>query len=160
MSTGNLYRYFPSKLDIAETFVGVLRQQHIAELQEIADASDTPQEIKLRRFFQTKLQLSYERFHNNPKAFELSSALLTERPNAAQEWVEAETDVLSQILANFDFCDDGANAMAHVLQDIAYKFTSPSVFHAGERKDLAAELDLIIDLVLDGFAWRRAGPGR
>ena len=35
MSTGNLYRYFPSKLDIAEMFVRVLRREQVAKLRAV-----------------------------------------------------------------------------------------------------------------------------
>ena len=34
MSTGNLYRYFPSKLDIAEKFVAILRTEHVQHLRK------------------------------------------------------------------------------------------------------------------------------
>ena len=43
-----------------------------------------------------------------------------------------------------------------ILQDAAYRFTSPAVFHEGEFEDLAIELNGVIDLILDGFAYRAA----
>ena len=45
---------------------------------------------------------------------------------------------------------------AKILQDAGYRFTSPVVFHEGEFDALAAELDGVIELILDGFAWRAA----
>ena len=160
MSTGNLYRYFASKLDIAESFVRVLRREQISRLREVlVDPSTTPAE-KLRQFFLLKFKLAYERFHDKPKAYELSSELLTARPKVALEWENAEGRVLSEILmlGNEDgsFVIENATNIAKILQDAGYRFTSPAVFHEGEFDELATELNGVIDLVLDGFAWRAA----
>ncbi len=163
MSTGNLYRYFPSKLDIAEKFVAVLRRDHIAKLRTVAEATGKTPAQKLREFFLMKFTLAYERFHDRPKAFELSSSLLHERPKVALEWENAEGRVLAQILREGDregaFAVVDAAKMAKILQDAAFRFTSPAVFHEGEYDALAAELNGVIDLVLDGFAWRAARQG-
>ncbi len=160
MSTGNLYRYFPSKLDIAEMFVRVLRREQVAKLRAVADAPDQTPAEKLRAFFLKKFKLAYERFHDKPKAYELSSELLTSRPKVGIEWENAEGRVLAEILIQGD--EDGAFAVenpaetAKILQDAGYRFTSPAVFHEGEFDVLAAELNGVVDLFLDGFAWRAA----
>ncbi|WP_428407438.1 TetR/AcrR family transcriptional regulator [Hyphococcus sp.] len=160
MSTGNLYRYFPSKLDIAESFVRVLRREQVARLREVADdPAQTPAE-KLRSFFLRKFQLAYERFHDKPKAYELSSELLGARPKVAIEWENAEGRVLAEILIQGDadgsFAIENPAETAKILQDAGYRFTSPAVFHEGEFEALAAELNGVIDLILDGFAFRAA----
>lgn len=160
MSTGNLYRYFPSKLDIAESFVAVLRREHIATLRKVLEKTELTPAQKLRAFFLKKFELAYARFHDKPKAFELSSSLLQERPKVGLEWEGAEGRVLAEILLQGDqegsFAVDDAPKTARILQDAAYRFTSPAVFHEGEFDELAAELNGVIDLVLDGFAWRAA----
>ena len=160
MSTGNLYRYFPSKLDIAESFVRVLRREQVANLRAVADAPDQTPSEKLRSFFLQKFQLAYERFHDKPKAYELSSELLAARPKVAIEWENAEGRVLAEILIQGDadgsFAVDRPAETAKILQDAGYRFTSPVVFHEGEFDELSAELNGVIDLILDGFAWRAA----
>lgn len=160
MSTGNLYRYFPSKLDIAEMFVRVLRREQVAQLREVADAPDMSPAEKLRAYFMRKYSLAYERFHAKPKAYELSSELLAARPKIAIEWESAEGRVLAEILIQGDedgsFAVDNPGETAKILQDAGYRFTSPAVFHEGEFEELAAELNGVIDLILDGFAFRAA----
>ncbi|GJL92684.1 TetR/AcrR family transcriptional regulator [Hyphococcus sp.] len=160
MSTGNLYRYFPSKLDIAEMFVRVLRREQVARLRAVADAPDQTPAQKLRTFFHKKLKLAYERFHDKPKAYELSSELLTSRPKVGIEWENAEGRVLAEILIQGDedgtFAVENPSETAKILQDAGYRFTSPAVFHEGEFDVLAAELNGVVDLFLDGFAWRAA----
>jgi len=160
MSTGNLYRYFPSKLDIAEMFVRVLRREQVARLRAVADAPDQGPAEKLRAFFLKKFKLAYERFHDKPKAYELSSELLTSRPKVGIEWENAEGRVLAEILIQGDeegvFAVENPAETAKILQDAGYRFTSPAVFHEGEFDVLAAELNGVVDLFLDGFAWRAA----
>ena len=57
MSTGNLYRYFPSKLDIAEMFVAVLRRDHVATLRKILEAPHKTPAEKLRELLNDSPQL-------------------------------------------------------------------------------------------------------
>ncbi|MEO1252848.1 MAG: TetR/AcrR family transcriptional regulator [Pseudomonadota bacterium] len=159
MSTGNLYRYFPSKMDIAETFVRVLRRETSDALRAIADDENLPSEEKLRRFFRHKLKVAYDRFHDNQKAYELSQELIAERPKFAVEWERHEGTILADILAKAeergDFLIGGApSAIARILQDAAYRFTGPGVIHEGELDFLKQELDGVLDLILDAFACR------
>jgi AcrR family transcriptional regulator len=160
MSTGNLYRYFPSKLDIAEMFVRVLRREQVAKLRAVADDPDKTPGDKLRAFFLKKFKLAYERYHDKPKAYELSTELLASRPKIGIEWENAEARVLSDILIEGDrkgvFAIDNPAETAQILQDAAYRFSSPVLFLEGEFDTLAAELDGVADLMLDGFAWRAA----
>lgn len=160
MSTGNLYRYFPSKLDIAEMFVRVLRREQVAKLRSVLEMPDRSPAEKLRDFFLLKFKIAYDRFHDKPKAYELSSELLSQRPKVALEWESAEGRVLSEILmlgeADGSFAFEDAGKMAKILQDAGFRFTSPAVFHEGDFDTLAIELNGVIDLILDGFAHRAA----
>lgn len=158
MSTGNLYRYFPSKLDIAETFVRVLRREVSDALREVAeDRSLTPPD-KLKRFFRHKFKFAYDRFHNKPKAYELSLELINERPKLAIEWEANEGRILAGILsegdASGDFAVDEPQKTARILQDAAYRFTGPGVIHEGEFDRISEELDGVLELILDAFSCR------
>jgi len=163
MSTGNLYRYFPSKLDIAETFVRVLRRETIDALQAIAgDTALTPAE-KIRRCFRHKFRVAYDRFHNNPKAYELSNELIVERPKLAIEWEHAECLVIAEMLAEGetrgDFFVGDTARMAKIFQDTVFRFTGPAVIHEGEYSDVEEELDAVLELALDGLKCRAARHG-
>lgn len=159
MSTGNLYRYFASKLDLAEAFVRRLRTEQIRRLREaVADPGQSTPE-KLRIFFKTKLRLVYERFHRRPKAYELSQEILKERPGFADEWEEAEARIICEILETGEMTGDLAvcnrTHVARILQDAFFRFTSSAVYYEGDYDRLAAELDEVMDLILDGFAYRK-----
>lgn len=156
MSTGNLYRYFPSKLDIAETFARVLRTEHLATLRRAIADPDLPPPEALRTLLKIKFKLAYERWHARPRAYELSAAILKERPEFAVEWEEAEAKVIAEVLkrgqAQTIFRAGEASALARAVQNAVFRFTSPAVFHEGEEAVLAAELDAVIALVLAGLA--------
>ena len=160
MSTGNLYRYFPSKLDIAEMFVHVLRREQVAKLRTVLETTGRSPAEKLRDFFLLKFKIAYDRFHDKPKAYELSTDLMSQRPKMALEWEDAEGRVLSEILLAGDaegvFAVENAAETAKILQDTAFRFTSPAVFHEGDFEELVVELNGVVDLILDGFAYRTA----
>lgn len=159
MSTGNLYRHFASKLDIAEAFVRRLRTEQIERLYAAARAPGASTEAKLRAFFRTKLKLAYERFHKRPKAFDLSQEILKERPAFADEWEAAEAAILVEILEAGEMTGELAvcdrKGTARILQDAFFRFTTSAVFYEGEHDALARELDQVMDLILDGFRYRR-----
>lgn len=159
MSTGNLYRYFPSKLDIAEAFVRQLRGEQIMRLREVVGRPGLSTPEKLRTFFKTKLKLVFDRFHNRPKAYELSQEILRERPSFADEWESAEALVLCEILEGGELSGDFAVCnrvrTARILQDAFFRFTSSAVYYEGDYDVLAGELDELMDLIVDGFAHRK-----
>ncbi|MCB2112310.1 MAG: TetR/AcrR family transcriptional regulator [Parvularculaceae bacterium] len=160
MSTGNLYRYFPSKLDIAEAFVRRLRAEQTRLLREAVGKAGLSVQEKLRAFFKLKLTLVYERFHKRPKAYELSQEIMNERPSFADEWERAESRVLCEVLnaaaATGDLAVCDAPRTARILQDIFYRFASSSVYYEGEFDLLESELDDVLDLIWDGFEHRKS----
>lgn len=164
MSTGNLYRYFPSKLDIADAFVRVLRREQLSRLKLAAEEPGLTPQGRLRTLLKTKFKLAYERYHNRPKAFELSVEILNERPEFAVEWEDAEcaliADVLRQGAAEGVFGQGEQTRLAKIVLDTVFRFTSSAVFHEGEFDALSAEMDEVIDLVLDGLACRAAHAAR
>lgn len=164
MSTGNLYRHFASKFDIAEAFVRRLRTDQVRRLREAISAPDLTAQDRLRVFFQTKLTLVHDRFHSRPKAYELSQEILRERPRFADEWERAEALVLCEILEGGEMTGDFAVCnrlrMARILQDAFFRFTSFAIFYEGDRATLASELDEVMDLILDGFAYRKTAANR
>ena len=158
MSTGNLYRYFPSKMDIAEAIVGGIRAEQIARLKTIAASKKNPPK-KLRTFLREKFKLAYDRFHDRPKAFELAQEILNDRPMFALEWERAESSILGDILlageASGDFAIGDPMKTARLIQDAAFRFTTSAVFHEGDYQALSVELDDVTDLILDAFAYRK-----
>jgi AcrR family transcriptional regulator len=162
MSTGNLYRYFPSKLDIAETFARLLRKDQLAELRAVAEEPGLEPPERLRRLLKTKFRLAYDRWHKKPKAYELTNEILNERPEFAVGWETAEGKIIAGVLeagarAGVFYAAKDYERLAKIVQDAAFRFTSPALFHEGEFEVLSREFDEVIALILDGLAHLR-GP--
>lgn len=161
MSTGNLYRYFPSKLDIAESFVRILRQEQMSKLRAAAGGLDVPASERLRRVLRAKFKLAFERFHDRREAFDLANEVILERPQVASDWENAEgiliAGILAEGVARGEFPITGPR-MPRLVQDVVYRFTTAAVFHEGDYQQLATELDDLVSLLLDALAWRRAHP--
>ncbi|MEM8986097.1 MAG: TetR/AcrR family transcriptional regulator [Pseudomonadota bacterium] len=158
MSTGNLYRYFPSKMDIAEAFASRVRRTHLKELTQIAEDRDRSPSGKLREFLQTKLRLSYELYHGNPRIYEMSQVIVIERPEMIDEWAGREGHVLAHILEEGDkagvFKIEDSALMAKVIQDAAFRFSTSNIYYAEDIEQLQLELDIIVDLLLDANMYR------
>jgi hypothetical protein len=79
----------------------------------------------------------------------------------ASEWETAEARMIEEILdrgaAVGDLALPDRPRIARLLQDVFFRFTTSAIFFEGDFDGLAAELDEIMDLVLDGFAWRHSG---
>ncbi|GAB4530308.1 MAG: hypothetical protein Kow00133_19060 [Amphiplicatus sp.] len=164
MSTGNVYRYFPSKLDIAETFVRVLRREQIEKLRAaIAEPGLTAAE-RLRNLLKMKFKLAYDRFHDRPKAYELATEVMLARPEVALEWERAEGALIAEVLKSGEeageFAPGEHERLPRLIQDVVYRFTTPAVFHEGDFEQLSEELDALIDFVLDSLCWRARGCER
>lgn len=158
MSTGNLYRFYPSKLDIAEGFVRVLRTEQLSKLKLALQEPGLGAADRLRRFLKTKLSLTYNRFHDRPKAYELSTEIMKGRHQFAVDWADAEALLLADIVRlgveEGVFPAGDHLKSAHLIQNACFRFTTPAIFLDGEFADLSTELDALIDLLLDGFLYR------
>lgn len=159
MSPGNLYRYFAAKLDIAEAFGNRVRLDQFTRLKEIVEQTDLAPAAKLRAFLQLELELVYERVHAKPKTYELSRSLFEERPEFAAKWKRAEADLLRSILEEgaarcvFGVSDD-LDQLAHTIQTATTQFATTHLAYLGEIEELRRDLDQVVDLILDGLAWR------
>jgi len=163
MSPGNLYRYFASKLDIAEAFGDQVRLSQFETLKRVVSDPGLKPADKLRTFLHTEMELIYERVHGNPKVFELAQSLFEERPEFADKWKKAEAELIKTILQDVDrTCAsriDDLDAMAHVIQTATTPFSSTALFYQGELDDVRRDLDAVVDLILDAFAWRTHHAG-
>ena len=132
MSAGNIYRFFASKLDIAEaigrkfnselyeTYAGICRKQNTA-----AD--------RLRQFFEFSMERTYEALEEKDKLVELAETLADERPLFMNEQLAQERVYLVQILENGieagEFRPlDRKEEVAEMIQASMMKFRFPQMF--------------------------------
>jgi AcrR family transcriptional regulator len=90
MSPGNLYRFFPGKLDIAEAIASDDFKAHLAHLRRLADKPGVSARQKLHDFLVEGLRRTYARFQKDPRAMELARLIAAERPGFADWMAQCE----------------------------------------------------------------------
>src|ERR1044071_7084827 len=98
MSAGNIYRFYPSKIDIAEAMTREFsKASHLAYANIIRDSAKSPS-AKLSEFFQVRLERTFKTFHANPKLIELAEMIGPERPEYLAEERPQERKQIEKIL--------------------------------------------------------------
>ena len=164
MSAGNIYRFFASKLDIAEAiarkFNADLYQSYAGICREKASAAD-----RLRRFFEFGLARTYEALEEKDKLIELAQTLGDERPLFMNEQYAQERVYLVQIL------EEGVESgefrpiehkeeTAEMIQASLMKFRFPQMFSHLTLPKLQRELAGVMNLLLAGLSTGATVPER
>ena len=159
MSAGNIYRFFPSKIDIAEAMSRRFSAESLVTYQSIIrDISRTPFQ-KLQDFFTFRLERTFNLFDRNPKLIELAEILAHERPAFIQEELAQERLLIEAILAEgvekgeFEPVESTAFT-ADIIQCATMKVRFPQFWSRLPLKDLRHELDGVMQLVLHGACAR------
>lgn len=159
MSAGNIYRFFPSKIDIAEA----MTRNYSAETQQayaaiLRDDARSPSQ-KLRDFFLSRLERTFGLLAKNPKLIELAFILARERPKYLEEEREQERRVLEKILdhgvksGEFGVIETTAFT-ADIIQCATMKFRFPQLMTQESLEDLRHELGGVLRLLSAGVSAR------
>jgi AcrR family transcriptional regulator len=159
MSAGNIYRFYPSKIDIAEALTRRFNNEtHQAYAQIVRDPGPSAAE-KLRQFFDFRLERSFRLFEKNPKLMELADIMGRERPEYLAEERSQERLFIERILdegvrrGEFELGRDIV-ITADLVQCCTLKFRVPMFWITEHLSDLRAELSALMDLLLGGLAAR------
>jgi AcrR family transcriptional regulator len=164
MSAGNIYRFFASKLDIAEAigrkFNSELYQTYASICRKPNTAAD-----RLRQFFEFSMVRTYEALEEKDKLVELAETLADERPLFMNEQLAQERVYLVQILENGieagEFRPlDRKEETAEMIQASMMKFRFPQMFSHLTLPKLKRELAGVMDLVLAGLSVGAVVPER
>jgi AcrR family transcriptional regulator len=164
MSAGNIYRFFASKLDIAEAigrkFNSELYQTYASICRKPITAAD-----RLRQFFEFSMVRTYEALEEKDKLVELAETLADERPLFMNEQLAQERVYLVQILENGieagEFRPlDRKEETAEMIQASMMKFRFPQMFSHLTLPKLKRELAGVMDLVLAGLSSGAVVPER
>jgi len=156
MSPGNLYRYFPGKLDLALSIAESYGQETRDKLREIIrDKTVTPLE-KLRKYHFEKLRDTFHQLEKDPKIYEIAQILKKERPEFSNDQLAKERALLSEILAagnaSGDFDIKDIVFVGEMIQSATMKFSYPQLWSQLTLEKLERELSGVMDLVLSGIA--------
>jgi AcrR family transcriptional regulator len=75
MSPGNLYRFFPGKLDIAEAIATEDYERHLEHLRKIAVAPGKDARQRLHDLLFEELRRTYHKLEKDPRAYEMATVI-------------------------------------------------------------------------------------
>ncbi|MEQ8557862.1 MAG: TetR/AcrR family transcriptional regulator [Henriciella sp.] len=155
MSAGNIYRFFASKIDIAEAMARKFNLELYQTYAEIA-REDRPAPERLRRVFEYGLTHSYDAIEKDAKILEVAEVLQEERPLFFNEGLAQERIYLNQIL------EDGVAAgtfapitdttfISEMIQSALMKFRFPQLYSLLTLAKLKRELNGVLDIIIAGL---------
>lgn len=155
MSPGNLYRFFPGKLDIAEEIAREAREELFARMRAAASDAKLSATEKLRKVLFMGLEFTYDRLERIPKAVEIVDILRHERPSFEDTMLAVERTIIAEVLvhgnASGEFCVADVNWTAEIVMCATQRYYYPQVWSAAPLARLKQELDSVIALLLTGL---------
>lgn len=162
MSAGNIYRFFASKLDIAEAMAQKFNEESWLTFAQIVARKDTAAN-RLRELFHYDLARTYSAIEDEAKILEVAEVLGKERPLYMNDKLARERVFLVQIFnegvsaGEFRPLED-PNTIAEMWQSALLKFRFPQLFSKLTLPKLQRELDGVMDLLLAGISPQSAVP--
>jgi AcrR family transcriptional regulator len=158
MSPGNIYRFFPGKLDIAEAIATADYENHLAQLSRLAARTGLTARQKLRDLVMEGLRRTYARVEKDPRALELSQVIATERPGFSDWMAECERKIMVGLMLEAErtgeFTVTDKDFTAQTIQSATMKFRVPQLWSRASLPRLERELDGVLDLLVEGLTHR------
>lgn len=156
MSAGNIYRFFASKLDIAEAMAVQFNNETADDFRRIAN-SDAEAPARLYQFFSFALEETYQKIDADAKILEIAEILRKERPTFLNGQLAEERVFIVRILT--DGIDTGLfrsletpHETAEMIQSALMKFRFPQAYSALKLDRLRFELKGVMGLLLAGLS--------
>lgn len=155
MSSGNLYRFFPGKLDIAEEICRRASIQTAEELQKILQTPGWSATERLKAFLFQDLRSTFAALEENPRVVEMAQLITAERPEFHNEGLKREREVLARILEmgreSGEFAVEDPHFTAEMIQAATMKFSYPQLFTRLSLEKLERELEGVYRLIVHGL---------
>ena len=155
MSPGNLYRFFPGKLDIAEAIARLEFERHQEQLRALVQEAGKSARERLRAFFFEELRHTYQVLEKNPRVYEMAVVIAHERPEYSN-WMYAEqrkllVEILEEGEGAAEFHSSDKEQTAEMMQSATMKFRFPQLWSKLTLPKLERELDGVLGLLIDGL---------
>jgi len=162
MSPGNLYRFFPGKLDIAEAMATEDFKNHLEQLRGLAEAKGKSARQRLHDLFFEELRRTFNKLENDPRAYEIALIISRERPEYANWMLKNERELLVKVLEDGkregEFSVGDTEATAEIMQAAVMKFRYPQLWTKLTLPKLERELEGVMRLIIDGLSPRKPCP--
>jgi AcrR family transcriptional regulator len=156
MSPGNLYRFFPGKLDIAEAIASEDYEHHLVHMRKIAVAAGKDARQRLRDLLFEELRRTYHKLEKDPRVLEMAQTIGHERPQFINWMLAHERKILVELLDEAErrgeFVPPGdKETIAEMIQSATMKFRYPQLWSKLTLPKLERELDGVLNLLVEGL---------
>jgi len=160
MSAGNIYRFYPSKIDIAEAMTRDFAADSNRVYADIIRDAGRSASRKLRDFFAYRLERTFRTFEKHPKLMELAEIMARERPEYLAEERAQERILIEKILDEGQRAGDFAlpadlTFTADLVQCAMLKFRIPQLWTTEQLDALIPEMEGVLGLLFTGLSARR-----
>jgi AcrR family transcriptional regulator len=157
MSPGNLYRFFPGKLDIAEAIATEDYQNHLAHLRKLAIAPGREARERLHDLLFEELRRTYTKLEKDPRALEMAQVIAHQRPQFANWMLANEREILVELLDEAERRGEFRPRLdkeftAEMIQSATMKFRYPQLWSKLTLPKLERELEGVLKLLIDGLS--------
>jgi AcrR family transcriptional regulator len=156
MSPGNLYRFFPGKLDIAEAIASEDYEDHLKHLRKIAVAPGKDARERLHDLLFEELRRTYHKLEKDPRVVEMANVIGHERPQFVNWMLQHERKILVELLdeaeRRSEFVPPGNKEdIAEMIQSATMKFRYPQLWSKLTLPKLERELEGVLHLLIEGL---------
>jgi AcrR family transcriptional regulator len=156
MSPGNLYRFFPGKLDIAESIAREDYERHLAHLRKLALAPGKDARERLRDLLFEELRRTYNKLEKDPRALEMAQVIAHERPQFANWMLANERKIMVELMDEAERRGElmpplDKEETAEMIQAATMKFRYPQLWSKLTLPKLERELDGVLKLLTLGL---------
>ncbi len=155
MSPGNLYRFFPGKLDIAEAIATNEFLRHQDQLRGLVHKAGQTARERLKAFMFEELRHTYQILEKNPRVHEMAVVIANERPQYSNWMFAEQRKLLVEILEDGERAGEFRAAdrefTAEMMQSATMKFRFPQLWSRLTLPQLERELDGVLGLLIDGL---------
>ena len=154
MSPGNLYRFFPGKLDIAEAIATEDYKRHLEAMRKLAVAPGKDTHQRLHDLLFEELRRTYHKLEKDPRAYEMASVIAHERPEFANWMLANEREILVALLDEAErrgeYHTDDKEHVAEMIQSATMKFRYPQLWSKLTLPKLERELEGVLGILING----------
>ncbi|HWD48918.1 MAG TPA: TetR/AcrR family transcriptional regulator, partial [Rhizomicrobium sp.] len=161
MSPGNLYRFFPGKLDIAEAIASMDYENHLTHARKIAMAPGKTAPERLHDLLMAELRRTYQKLEKDPRALEMATQIGHERPQFVNWMLQNERKILVELMEDAEKRGEmlppgDREEIAEMIQSATMKFRYPQLWSKLTLPKLERELDGVLNLMFEGLCPQRA----
>jgi AcrR family transcriptional regulator len=156
MSPGNLYRFFPGKLDIAEAIASEDYETHLTQARKIALAPGRNARERLRDLLFAELRRTYHKLEKDPRVLEMATQIGHERPQFINWMLANERKILVELMEEAEKRGEmmppgDKEEIAEMIQSATMKFRYPQLWSKLSLAKLERELDGVLNLMFQGL---------